>query len=317
MYLNKNIQDFCDFYVEFSLNSIANYFFMKPQLLKVSTDLVHSFNARRDIKPNVNNHWHYHPELELVYFKKGNGTQFIGDCITPFNTGDVVLVGSNLPHYWQFDGSYFDTGADATADVSVIHFNENFWGDHFLELPENKQIKNLLKQSKRGIQITGDNLKAVGNLIERVIYAEGPRKIILLMEVLLAIAESDNTKLLASMGFQHNFQESEKDRINAIYNYSIVNFKKKITLEEIAAVANISPNSFCKFFKSRSKKTYSRFINEIRVGNACKLLINNQLNVKEVCYESGFYNFASFHKYFREITGKSPLSYQKTYIKKQ
>lgn len=317
MYLNKNIQDFCDFYVEFSLNSIANYFFMKPQLLKVSTDLVHSFNARRDIKPNVNNHWHYHPEVELVYFKKGNGTQFIGDCITPFNTGDVVLVGSNLPHYWQFDGSYFDTGADATADVSVIHFNENFWGDHFLELPENKQIKNLLKQSKRGIQITGDNLKAVGNLIERVIYAEGPRKIILLMEVLLAIAESDNTKLLASMGFQHNFQESEKDRINAIYNYSIINFKKKITLEEIAAVANISPNSFCKFFKSRSKKTYSRFINEIRVGNACKLLINNQLNVKEVCYESGFYNFASFHKYFREITGKSPLSYQKTYIKKQ
>ncbi|WP_454803279.1 AraC family transcriptional regulator [Mucilaginibacter phyllosphaerae] len=290
---------------------------MKPQLLKVSTDLVHSFNARRDIKPNVNNHWHYHPEVELVYFKKGNGTQFIGDCITPFNTGDVVLVGSNLPHYWQFDGSYFDTGADATADVSVIHFNENFWGDHFLELPENKQIKNLLKQSKRGIQITGDNLKAVGDLIERVIYAEGPRKIILLMEVLLAIAESDNTKLLASMGFQHNFQESEKDRINAIYNYSIVNFKKKITLEEIAAVANISPNSFCKFFKSRSKKTYSRFINEIRVGNACKLLINNQLNVKEVCYESGFYNFASFHKYFREITGKSPLSYQKTYIKKQ
>jgi len=317
LYLNKNIQDFCDFYVEFSLNSIANYFFMKPQLLKVSTDLVHSFNARRDIKPNVNNHWHYHPEVELVYFKKGNGTQFIGDCITPFNTGDVVLVGSNLPHYWQFDGSYFDTGADATADVSVIHFNENFWGDHFLELPENKQIKNLLKQSKRGIQITGDNLKAVGNLIERVIYAEGPRKIILLMEVLLAIAESDNTKLLASMGFQHNFQESEKDRINAIYNYSIINFKKKITLEEIAAVANISPNSFCKFFKSRSKKTYSRFINEIRVGNACKLLINNQLNVKEVCYESGFYNFASFHKYFREITGKSPLSYQKTYIKKQ
>ncbi|GGH01688.1 AraC family transcriptional regulator [Mucilaginibacter phyllosphaerae] len=289
---------------------------MKPQLLKVSTDLVHSFSARRDIKPNINNHWHYHPEVELVFFKKGNGTQFIGDCISQFNTGDIVLVGSNLPHYWQFDDSYFDAQTDTTADVSVIHFNENFWGEHFLELPENQPIRNMLKQSKRGIQITGDHLKAVGNLIEKIIFAEGPRKIILLMEVLLAIADSADTRMLASMGFQHNFQESEKDRINAIYNYSILNFKKKITLEEIAAIANISPNSFCKFFKSRSKKTYSRFINEIRVGNACKLLINNQLNVKEVCYESGFYNFASFHKYFREITGKSPLSYQKTYIKK-
>jgi transcriptional regulator GlxA family with amidase domain len=132
---------------------------------------------------------------------------------------------------------------------------------------------------------------------------------------LLAIGDSAENNTLASMGFQHNFQESEKDRINAIYNYTIANFKKKISLEEIAAVANISPNSFCKFFKSRSRKTYSRFINEIRVGNACKLLINNQLNVKEICYDSGFYNFASFHKYFKEITGKSPLSYQKTYIK--
>jgi YesN/AraC family two-component response regulator len=288
---------------------------MKPQLLKVSTNLVHSFNARRDIMPNVNNHWHYHPEVELVYFKKGNGTQFIGDCITQFNTGDVVLVGSNLPHYWQFDGSYFNKEADATADVSVVHFNENFWGDMFLELPENKEIKDVLKRSKRGIQITGANLMEIGNLIEKVIHAEGARKIILLMEVLLAIGDSAENNTLASMGFQHNFQESEKDRINAIYNYTIANFKKKISLEEIAAVANISPNSFCKFFKSRSRKTYSRFINEIRVGNACKLLINNQLNVKEICYDSGFYNFASFHKYFKEITGKSPLSYQKTYIK--
>jgi YesN/AraC family two-component response regulator len=288
---------------------------MKPQLLKVSTNLVHSFNARRDIMPNVNNHWHYHPEVELVYFKKGNGTQFIGDCITQFNIGDVVLVGSNLPHYWQFDGSYFNKEADATADVSVVHFNENFWGDMFLELPENKEIKDVLKRSKRGIQITGANLMEIGNLIEKVIHAEGARKIILLMEVLLAIGDSAENNTLASMGFQHNFQESEKDRINAIYNYTIANFKKKISLEEIAAVANISPNSFCKFFKSRSRKTYSRFINEIRVGNACKLLINNQLNVKEICYDSGFYNFASFHKYFKEITGKSPLSYQKTYIK--
>lgn len=288
---------------------------MKPQLLKVSTDMVHSFSARRDIMPNVNNRWHYHPEVELVYFKNGSGTQFIGDRITQFNTGDVVLVGSNLPHYWQFDERYFAKEAGESADVSVIHFNENFWGDAFLLLPETQEINNALKKSKRGIQITGENLKEIGHLIEQIIYADGARKIILLMEVLMAIGNSAENNMLASMGFQHNFLEAEKDRINAIYNYSIANFKKKISLEEIAAVANISPNSFCKFFKSRSRKTYSRFINEIRVGNACKLLINNQQNVKEICYDSGFYNFASFHKYFKDITGKSPLTYQKTYIK--
>jgi len=288
---------------------------MKPQLLKVSTDLVHSFSARQDTMPNVNNRWHYHPEVELVYFKNGSGTQFIGDSISQFKTGDVVLVGANLPHFWQFDSNYFEKDAEVTPDVCVIHFKEDFWGEAFLNMPENKEIKNILNSSKRGIQITGASDQNIGDIIEKIVTAEGARKIMLLMEVLLQIGDCKLNNLLASLTFQHNFQEVEKDRINAIYNYSIVNFKKKVSLEEIAAVANISPNSFCKYFKSRSRKTYSRFINEIRVGNACKLLIENKLNVKEVCYESGFYNFASFHKYFREITGKSPLTYQKSFIK--
>ncbi|MCO4293860.1 helix-turn-helix domain-containing protein [Solitalea sp. MAHUQ-68] len=115
------------------------------------------------------------------------------------------------------------------------------------------------------------------------------------------------------MGFKYDFLESERERIQAIYNYTNTNYKNKIELKEIAAVAKISPNSFCKFFKSPSRKTYTQFINEIRVGHACKLLIENRLTVKEVCYESGFCNFASFHKYFREITGKSPLKYQQTF----
>ncbi|MGZ3756745.1 MAG: helix-turn-helix domain-containing protein, partial [Mucilaginibacter sp.] len=152
-------------------------------------------------------------------------------------------------------------------------------------------------------------------MIEKIISAEGPRKIILLMEVLMAISESKESNLLASIAFRHNFQESEKDRINAIYNYSIANFKKHITLEQIAAVANISPNSFCKFFKSRSRKTYSQFINEIRIGHACKLLIDNKLNIKEICYESGFNNFSSFHKYFKQIKSQTPLSYQKSFLR--
>ncbi|WP_370340546.1 hypothetical protein [Mucilaginibacter aurantiaciroseus] len=135
-----------------------------------------------------------------------------------------MLVGINLPHYRQFDESYFDKEAGISADVSVIHFNENFWGDAFLQLPKTQEIKNVLKQSKRGIQITGENLKQIGHQIEQIIYAEGARKIILLMEVLMALGDSAEDNMLASMGFQHNFQEAEKDRINAIYNYSIAIF---------------------------------------------------------------------------------------------
>lgn len=287
---------------------------MRPHLLKVSQDHVSSFSARRDTLPNVNSRWHYHQELELVYFKKGNGTQFIGDNISSFSTGDIVLVGSNLPHYWQFDNSYFDSRTEITADVSVIHFNETFLGETFLKLPETQPIRKVLEQSKRGIHISANAGTAIGSLVEKIVYAEGIKKIMLLLEVLAAIADCKETALMASIGFKNNFQESEKDRINAIYNYTINNFNQHITLKEIAAVAHVSPNSFCKFFKSRSRKTYSRFLHEIRIGHACKLLIENQLAIKEICYRSGFNNFTSFHKHFKEIKGQTPLSYQKSFL---
>jgi len=288
---------------------------MKPQLLQVSKDLIHSFSARHDTTPNINNRWHYHPEVELIYFRKGNGTQYIGDSISPFYAGNIVLVGSNLPHYWKFDGSFFNDTHKESVDVSVVHFNESFWGSTFLNLPENKIIRQTLDDAARGIHITGAEQSSIGNLIEMIVGAEGSRKIILLMEVLSTIGLNRQNSYLASIGFKHNFQESEKDRIHAIYNYSLANFKKKISLDDIAAVANVSPKSFCKYFKSKSRKTYSLFINEIRVGYACKLLIDGNIDIKEACYESGFYNFTSFHKYFKLITGKSPLSYQRSFTK--
>jgi len=290
---------------------------MKPQLLKVSNNLVTSFSARRDNVPYVNNRWHYHAEVELIYFKKGSGTQFIGDHIKRFRSGDVVLVGAHLPHYWKFDDIYFEENEKSSADVVVIHFNESFWGNHFLDLPENKKLKLTLERAQRGIQVQDSVKKQIGRLMEDILTAEGPKRIILLMEALLAIERSSlQEKLLSSIGFRHNFEESENERINAIYNYSLANFRRKIQMEEMATIANISTSSFCRYFKSRTRKTYTQFINEIRVGHACKLLIEDNISVKQICYESGFYNFASFHKHFKSITGKSPLAYQKTYLVK-
>lgn len=289
---------------------------MKPQLLKVANNPVNSFSVRRDNVPYINNRWHYHAEVELIYFKKGNGTQFIGDSIKRFRSGDVVIVGAHLPHYWKFDEVYFNDTEKNNADVVVVHFGETFWGTAFLALPENKAIKVILEKAQRGIQVQDKSRKQIGELIESILISEGPKRIVTLMEALLAIEQCSNNTTLSSMGFKHNFEETENDRINAIYNYSLTNFKRKIQMEEMAAVANISPNSFCRYFKSRTRKTYTQFISEIRVGHACKLLIEDSMNVKQICYESGFHNFASFHKHFKMITGKSPLAYQKSYLHK-
>jgi len=286
---------------------------MKPQLLKVSMEPAQSFSIRQDSQPFVNNKWHYHPEVELIHFKEGKGTQFIGDSIMPFKKGDIVLVGTNLPHYWRFDQCYFDDIKNTTADVNVAHFSENFLGD-FLNLPENKALKSILEKSKRGIRIVKGNKELIALMLHNMLQAEGTERILYLIQALLEIVKCEKIEILSSIGFELNQEDAEKDRIKDIYDYSFTNFRNKINLEEIAEVAKISPNSFCRYFKSRTKKTYSQFLTEIKVGQACRLLIDNRLNIKQVCYESGFNNFASFHKSFKGITGKSPLTYQKEFM---
>ena len=287
---------------------------MKPQLLKVTAAPAYSFSVRHDTLPFINNRWHYHPELELIHFREGNGTQFIGDSIKPFRSGDVVLVGAGLPHYWSFDESFFIEETARSPDIRVAHFTENFWGREFLELPENHAVKWIIEKSKRGLQITGRTKEEIAGLLEKMLTAQGTRRILLLMEALTVIAGSEDVIVLSSIGFQQTVSGSENDRINSVYQYSLSNYKRKIQMEEIASVANMSPNSFCRYFKSKTRKTYSNFLIEIRVGVACKLLLENRISIKQVCYESGFHNFASFHKYFKMITNKTLLNYQREYL---
>jgi AraC-like DNA-binding protein len=281
---------------------------MKPQHLKLAKNPSNSFSVRQDKFPNINNRWHYHSEVELIHFHKGAGTQFVGDNIKGFSDGDIVLVGSNLPHFWKYE-SYIEDESDAPFST-VIHFNENFWGEKFLDLPETKVIKNLLDRARRGLLINRDACPIIGRLIEKIYSSEGITRIVALIECLTEFANSHDSVTLCSMGFQYDFSESENERLNAIYDFTIKNFKDKILLEEVAELAGLVPNSFCRYFKSRTGKTYSQFLIELRVGYACKLIIENKINMKQLCFESGFHNFSCFHKNFKKITGKSPKNYQ-------
>lgn len=287
---------------------------MRPQLLKVQNENGYSFSMRQDLVPYINNKWHYHKEVELIYFKKGEGTQFIGDNINRFKSGDVVMVGRYLPHFWRFDDIYFEEGADVSADVKVAHFTEDFWGGNFLSLPENKNLKAILEKSKRGLQMEGKSRRIVAGLLEQLTSSDGSKRIVLLIEAISSIAECKQLVPLSSVGFEPDFDQSDKAPINDIYEYLIKNFKEQIRLKSIAEVGNISPNSFCRYFKSHTGKTFSQFLIELRVGHACKLLIENKECIKRICFESGFNNFTSFYKYFKLIKGKSPFAYQKEFL---
>ena len=288
---------------------------MKPLLLKVPKGLQKSFSIRQDVVLYFYDRWHYHPELELIHIEQGSGTQFVGDNIRNFRSGDLLLIGPNLPHYWRCDEKYFQRESQLYAQATVVHFSEEIFGKSFLALPENKAICELLFNSKRGLKINGSGTEEVKALLKDLLNQKSGNTVISLLRILESLAQCTEVETLSELPFQEEFDQYDTDRINHIYQYSIRNFQKKISIEEISEVASISPNSFCRYFKSRSRKTYSQFLLELRIGHACKLLAETSLSVAQVCYESGFNNFANFNKYFKIYTGKSPLLYQKEFRK--
>jgi AraC-like DNA-binding protein len=288
---------------------------VKPLLLKVPKGLQKSFSIRQDVVLYFYNRWHYHPELELIHIEQGSGTQFVGDNIQNFQSGDLLLIGPNLPHYWRCDEKYFQRESKLYAQATVVHFSEDIFGKAFLELPENKAISELLFKAKLGMKLSGEGTEKVKELLRNLLNQTSGNPVISLLQILEMLAHCSEVKLLSNTQYQHEYDQYDTDRINQIYQYSISHFQKKISIEEISEVANISPHSFCRYFKSRSRKTYSQFLLELRIGHACKLLSETKLPVAQVCFESGFNNFANFNKYFKVHTGKSPLLYQKEFRK--
>ncbi|MGB3065519.1 AraC family transcriptional regulator [Sphingobacterium thalpophilum] len=284
---------------------------MKAQLLHLNKHLAHSFNARQDSTPQYHNLWHYHEELELIYFAKGSGTQFIGDSVRRFESGDITLVGSNLPHYWLFDEIYLKKDQPQPADIRVIHFKENFWGHDFINLPENQQIKELMRTAKRGIALSAKSKSKTIQYINDILRSAGTARIICLLEILVCVAAEEQHDLLTSETFTVQLQNQDADRMRIAMQYIGENYRDQIRLQELASLTGMTPNSFCRYFKSQVGKTLFQFLIEMRVKTACNLLRENKHTVKQICFDSGFQNFSSFHKYFKNITGTTPLNFQK------
>lgn len=282
---------------------------MRPQLLKITSGPSISFSARTDNKPYINNNWHYHPEIELIHVIEGEGTLFAGDTSIRFNEGDLILLGSQLPHYWRFDEIYTQKNPKSSL-IELTQFCEDFWGNDFLRLPENKNIIRLFERAKRGMVISKTISSKAKLVLSKLIKATGSDRIALLINLLTTLSKESNPNYI-SLTHNFDFDSSENDRINAIYNYSLNNFKRNIYLKDVAAIANLSTNSFCRYFKSRTKKSYSVFIIELRIGYACKLLAEKNLSIKEICFSSGFNTFTNFNKQFKALKGMQPNEFRK------
>lgn len=281
---------------------------MKAQLLGREKPFDGSFRAVKHSYPYFLNVWHYHSELELVYIVQSTGTRFIGDSTEQFKEGDLVLIGENLPHLWQNDAHYFAKGANLKAEALSIHFNKDFGGKDFCDIPEMQLIKSLINRAAHGLLFRGEICgKAVGKM-NKVIRAEGIHRIVILLELLEKLARAEYEPL-SSEGFTLPIQNSGDDRIAKVYSFTYENFKQDISLEEVAALVNLNPSAFCRFFKKSAKKSYFSFLNEIRIGYACKLLLEEKQNISEVAYTCGYNNLSHFNRQFKMIKHHSPSAF--------
>jgi len=287
---------------------------MRPHFYKVPVELQTSFSISHHIKPNFGTVWHYHPELELHYVIKGEGMRLIGDNISNFSSGEIILLGENLPHTWKCKEEYFEEQQNHEVEAIVIQFLPDCLGQDFLNLPEAYLIPRLYERAKKGLFFYGKTKEALADLMYAAIHTQNLDRLIILMSLLKTMAEAEDYTQIASAHAFYRFNEAETIRLNKIYNYTLSNYKKEITLEEIAAISNLSVTSFCRYFKVMTKRTYYDFLIEIRISHACRLLVEDRYPTELICFECGFNNVSNFYRHFKKVTGITPLEYKRKYL---
>lgn len=272
-----------------------------------------SFTAIELIEPHFDSNWHFHPHYQVFTVLEGSGTRFIGDDIRHFEAGDTVFLGPNIPHLWRSDRAYFEGNPELKTHGIVVYFTEDFLGEHFFQKPEMHMLRQLLEKGRRGLDIMGNARDYVKKSLKELVVTDGFGAILEMLTTLHILSQSSEVSYITSLGYVNTHKVSETERMQKVHEYVMKHFKEEIRLNEVAALTNMTEAAFCRYFKSRTNKTFSDFVSEIRVGYACKLLVEERLSVTQICYESGFNTVSNFNRQFKNLTNKSPLQYQKEY----
>lgn len=273
-----------------------------------------SFLVRQDRMPCIEQDWHFHKELELIYFIKSSGTRYVGNSIGNFAPGELYLIGSNVPHLFRNNREYYsDMLEDEAVNLVVIKFESEFLGTVFLDLAETKKLHALFQKANRGVKFSKAVTHLVHNYVLGMVGDEGLSRIVSLLKILDILSISENYVPLCSEVIINNYNQNEKDRMARVISFLTENFDRKIELDQVAAIAYMTPNAFCRYFKKRTKKSFTQYLNEIRLRHACKLLIEGELQISTICYQSGFNTITNFNRQFKTLMGVTPSNYMERY----
>ena len=248
--------------------------------------------------------WHFHPEIELVYVDQGSGKRHIGNHLSYYNEGDLVLIGANVPHYG------FTDRLTGNKQEVVIQFKEDFLGTEFFDAPEMAQIKKLFQRGKQGIVFYGKTKEEIGAQMEALTKMEPLNRLTGLLNILENLSKSDEYELLNIDSVIIESKPQDNNRLELLHDFVNNEYTRHIPLAEAANLVSMTEQAFSRFFKKKTGKTFTQFVNEHRLVHASRLLAEEPMGITDICYDSGFNNFSHFNKLFKKFSGKSPSQYR-------
>lgn len=248
--------------------------------------------------------WHFHPEMELVYVDQGTGKRHIGNHLSYYHDGDLIFIGANVPHYG------FTNRLTGNKSEVVIQFKEDFLGTDFIIAPELKPIRELFQRAKQGIVFHGTSKEEMGPKMEALANLPPLSRLTAFLEILAQLAATKEYDLLNIDYVVLESKPQDNERLEILFDFVKREYKRTIALEEVADLVSMTIQAFSRYFKKKTGKTFTNFVNEHRLVHASKLLAEQPMSITDICYESGFNNFSHFNKRFKAFTGKSPSQYR-------
>ncbi len=255
--------------------------------------------------------WHYHPEYELVLIRKGTGKRMVGDSIDRFDEGDLVLVGSNLPHEWLCDDMYFNHPNGFQGEGIVVQFVESFLGETFFKLPENRRMRKLLDDSSRGCMITGKAREAITQVMGQMVDMDPDDRFYALFTIFGILSRTTEYQQLASPSFMVSFQADYGNAMKKVIEYIMQHFQEKISMKTLLDIANMSSTTFSTIFKKNYNMTFSEYVLKMRIGYACSLLTDNNRSIAQISQDAGFENLSNFNRLFKKAKDITPKEFRR------
>lgn len=250
--------------------------------------------------------WHHHPEIEIFFLLHGGTERWIGDKITPLKVGEILLLGSDLPHDFRNDRR----GRQAGVEWILVQFRPNLFGEDWTQHSSVSAIRRLLERARQGLEFRGATRRQAAALLHKMSKAHGLRRLALLIEFLELAANSDELSEIATPGFHATTDAQTSDRIGNVVAHIKANLAKPLYVPELAGLAGLSESAFSRLFKKCTGRSVPQYLNALRIARAARLLAETDQSVKQIAHQCGYPTSAYFHRQFQRHQELPPLAYR-------